>query len=320
MSRGNDTGRVLISITDWDIEQWLAAFRTAAPDRDFVTEPEGANDPSIRYAIVWNQPREVLSSLPNLELIFSLGAGVDHVLTDQSLPDVPIVRIVSPDLTMRMSEYVVWQVLDHFRQGTTYRSQQKEKLWKELPQPAASAMTIGIVGLGVLGVASARILHSLGFRLCGWSRTQKNVQGVDCYCGEAGLTNMLAKSDVVVVLLPLTPQTKGMINREFLEAMKQETPIGGPVLINAGRGGLQSEADISNALNSGKLMAASLDVFETEPLVQDSNLWENPAVTVTPHVAANSDPETLATEVVDQIANFENGLIPTGVVDRNAGY
>ncbi|MGI9400630.1 MAG: 2-hydroxyacid dehydrogenase [Rhizobiaceae bacterium] len=313
-------GRVLVSITDWDVEAWLEAFRTTAPEREFVTEPDGSDDPSIKYAVVWKQPSGLMSSLPNLELVFSLGAGVDHVLTDPSLPDAPIVRIVSPDLTMRMSEYVVWQVLDHFRKGAAYRLQQQEKVWKELSQPAASAMTIGIVGLGVLGTDSARILRSLGFKICGWSRTQKSVDGVICYSGDDGLESLLAQGDIVVVLLPLTPQTKGMINQEFLGAMKRKTPIGGPVLINAGRGGLQIEADILEALNSGKLMAASLDVFETEPLDANSALWTHPSVMITPHAAACSDPATLAVEVVRQMDDFEKGIVPTGLVNRDAGY
>lgn len=320
MSSQVDVGRVLISITGWDIEPWLAAFRAAAPNRKFVTEPDSTDDPSIKYAVVWKQPQGILSSLSKLELVFSLGAGVDHVLTDTSLPDVPIARIVSPDLTLRMSEYVVWQVLDHFRQGAAYRSQQQNKIWKELAQPAATAITIGIVGLGVLGIASARILRALGFQLSGWSRTQKNIEGIDCYCGDAGMAELLATSDIVVVLLPLTAQTKGIINRDFLAAMKTDTPIGGPVLINAGRGGLQREADILAALNSGALMAASLDVFETEPLDQKSSLWEHPGVMVTPHVAANSEPTVLAREVIEQIDRFENGHAPNGLVDRDAGY
>ena len=261
-----------------------------------------------------------LSSLPNLEAIFSLGAGVDHVLNDTTLPDVPIIRIVSPDLTMRMSEFVVWRVLDHFRQGPAYRSQQNEKTWRELPQPAANAMTVGIVGLGVLGMDSARILHSMGFSICGWSRTQKQIDGIECFWGDDGLGKVLARSDIVVVLLPLTPKTKGLINREFLKLLKVETPIGGPVLINAGRGGLQNEADILAALDKGRLMAASLDVFEAEPLDHNSLLWQHPAVTVTPHIAASSEPTVLAAEIVRQMDRFEIGEAPTGVVDRKSGY
>ncbi len=312
--------RILVAVTGWDVEPWLAALRQAAPEREFVTEADGADDPSIKYAVVWNQHRGSLSSLPNLEMIFSMGAGVDHVLNDTSLPDVPIVRIVSPDLTMRMSEYVVWQVLDHFRNGPAYRSQQNEGIWRELPQPAANAVTVGIVGLGVLGMDAARILRSIGFSVCGWSRTQKLIDGIACFSGDTGLKQLLSQSDIIVVLLPLTSKTKGLINREFLDSMKQETPIGGPVLINAGRGGLQIEADILAALNNGRLMAASLDVFEAEPLDQNSPLWHHPAVTVTPHIAASSEPTVLAAEIIRQMDRFENGEVPRGVVDRESGY
>lgn len=312
--------RILVAVTGWDVEPWLAALSEAAPDREFVIESDGPDDASIRYAVVWNQRRGALSSLPNLEMIYSMGAGVDHVLNDTSLPDVPIVRIVSPDLTMRMSEYVVWRVLDHFRQGPAYRSQQSGKIWRELPQPAANAMTVGIVGLGVLGIDAARILRSMGFSICGWSRTQKQIDGVECSWGDDGWKQVLAQSDIVVVLLPLTPKTKGLINREFLDSMKEETPIGGPVLINAGRGGLQNETDILAALDQGRLMAASLDVFEAEPLDQNSPLWNHPAVTVTPHVAASSEPTVLAAEIVRQMERIESGEVPSGLVDRKSGY
>jgi glyoxylate/hydroxypyruvate reductase A len=309
-----------MALSGWDPDPWLAAFRMAAPALEIVTTLDDPGDPNIRYAIVWNQPAGLLSGLPGLKAIFSLGAGVDHVVADPTLPDLPIVRIVSPDLTMRMGEYVAWRVLDHFRQGNTYRDQQAARRWQELPQPSASSVRVGIAGLGVLGTHSARILATLGFKVSGWSRTAKSVEGIKCHSGKSGLASFLAESDIVVVLLPLTRETRGMLNRDFFEGMKRETPIGGPVLINAGRGGLQNEADILEALGKGGLMAASLDVFQAEPLPPDSPLWNHPRVTITPHAAASSDPDSLAPEIVRQIDNFEKDRMLSGIVDRKSGY
>lgn len=312
--------RILLATTAWEPAVWLEQFRTLTPEREVVEEPDGPNDPSIRFAVVWKQRPGVLSGLPNLKAIFSIGAGVDHIFRDTHIPDVPIVRVVADDLTMRMTEYVVWQVLDHLRQGWVYRDQQARRIWREPYQPAAADVTVGIMGLGVLGTDAGRKLANLGFKVCGWSRSPKQVDGIACHHGEAQLPAFMAMSDIVVCLLPLTPQTRGIINRELLAMMKRKTPLGGPVLINAGRGQLQVEADILAALADGALMAASLDVFETEPLPRSSPLWDHPRVTVTPHAAATSDPSRLAPIMVRQMNDFDAGRPLDNLVDRNAGY
>ncbi|HET7412264.1 MAG TPA: NAD(P)-dependent oxidoreductase, partial [Pararhizobium sp.] len=176
-----ENGKILLSLTGWDPEQWRKALREAAPEREAVLAPAIADDPSIRYAIVWKPPAGSLARLPNLQAIFSAGAGVDHILTDDRLPDVPIVRVVADDLTMRMSEYVVWQVLDHHRMGALYRRQQTRHLWREeLRQPAAGQVTVGIMGMGALGGDAARKLSAIGFNVTGWSRRPKQVEGVTC--------------------------------------------------------------------------------------------------------------------------------------------
>ncbi len=311
--------KILVSVTGWEPTVWLRQFDSLT-NRKTVTEPDGPMDPSIRFAVVWKQRPGVLSSLPNLRAIFSIGAGVDHIFKDASVPDVPIVRVVADDLTMRMSEYVVWQVLDHMRQGRIYREQQQKKIWREPFQPAACDLTVGIMGLGVLGTDAGRKLAALGFNVIGWSRNEKHVDGIASYHGEEQLPVFVGVSDILVVLLPLTPATHGIINAKLLGNLKKSTPIGGPVLVNAGRGQLQNEADILAALNSGTLMAASLDVFETEPLPRDSSLWTHPRVTVTPHAAATSDPARLAPIMVRQMDEYDAGLPLTNLVDRDAGY
>ncbi|OCW58082.1 2-hydroxyacid dehydrogenase [Hoeflea olei] len=321
MTETNDTGRILLALTGMPTDMWLDEFARAAPDRKVVVEPDGAADPSIRYAVVWKQRPALLSKLPSLKAIFSLGAGVDHVFRDPDLPDVPIVRVVSPDLTTRMSEYVAWQVLDHHRLGPRYRAQQARKVWNEdRGQKAARDITVGIMGLGELGRDAAAKLQALGFRVSGWSRTEKQVEGVACHAGPEGLGPFLASADIFVVLLPLTPDTSGILDRSLFERMTRRGPLGAPVLINAGRGGLQNEADILAALDEGLLSAVTLDVFQQEPLAPDSPFWSHPAVTVTPHAAAASVPSSLIGPMVAQMDAHDRGEPLVNLVNRAAGY
>lgn len=311
---------ILLSVTGFDPSRWWQALHDAAPERKIVLDASEAGTEPIDYAVVWKQPPGLLTTLPGLKAIFSLGAGVDHILTDRELPDVPIVRIVADDLKERMSEYVVWRVLDHFRRGRAYRQQQAQKIWHERMQPAAREITVGIMGLGVLGIDAAEKLKVLGFRVAGWSRSEKSVAGVETFAGEAGLPTFLAATDILVVLLPLTADTRGIIGAELIARLKRDTPLGGPVLINAGRGGLQDETAILAALDDNQLMEASLDVFTVEPLPAESRLWSHPKVFVTPHAAALSDPDALAPIIMRQIAAHQRGEPLQNVVDRQAGY
>lgn len=316
-----EPGTILLSVTGFDPVIWLEELQRQAPHRATVTEPNSPTDPAIRYAVVWKQRPGILNSLPNLEAVFSIGAGVDHIFADADVPDVPIVRVVADDLTERMTEYVVWQVLDHHRKGPRYRRQQAERVWNEgRMQPAARDVTVGILGLGVLGLDAARKLQTIGFKLAGWSRSEKSVEGIDTYSGDAGLERFLAISDIVVCLLPLTPKTRGILSKPLFAKMKRRGPLGPATLINAGRGDLQNEADILAALENGWLGAASLDVFQTEPLPETSLLWAHPRVTITPHAAATSVPAALVPSMVAQMDAFERGEPLTNLVDREAGY
>ena len=314
-------GRILLALTGWEPEVWIDELGKAAPGRPVTLEPDGEADPSIHYAVVWKQQPGLLSKLPNLKAIFSLGAGVDHVFADTSLPDVPIVRVVSANLTTRMSEYVVWQVLDHHRLGPRYRAQQADRIWHEdRDQKAASDITVGIMGLGELGCDAAAKLRVMGFTVSGWSRTQKQVEGVTCHAGEAGLCAFLASADIFVVLLPLTPETREILNRDLFLKMSKRGPLGAPVLINAGRGGLQNEADILSALDEGLLSAVTLDVFQQEPLDPESPFWTHQKVTLTPHAAAASMPHSLIAPMARQMDAYERGEALINLVDRKAGY
>ncbi|MFN3545960.1 MAG: 2-hydroxyacid dehydrogenase [Mesorhizobium sp.] len=310
-------GRVLLSVTGFNPQRWHELLSTR---REVVLEPKAPGDPSIHYAVVWKQKPNVLSNLPNLKAVFSIGAGVDHLFSDPGLPDVPIVRVVAENLTQHMTEYVCWRVLDHHRQGMLYRSQQKRRLWREPAQPAANAVSVGIMGLGNLGRAAASALSALGFKVNGWSRTGTTMEGVTCFGGRDGLEPFLRTTDVLVVLLPLTPATAGMVNYDLLSKLRRDNELSGAVLINAGRGRLQKDADIARALDEGILKEASLDVFETEPLPRTSPLWSHERVFVTPHAAATSDPAHLAGPMLDQMDACDRGEPLRNLVDRAAGY
>ncbi len=268
-----------------------------------------------------NRPLVCLGSCPSLEVIVNLGAGVDAILADPTVPaHIPILRSVDPNIVGRMVEWVVLQTLYHFRQMPAYQAQQREKRWRDLPQKAASAATVGLMGAGVLGQSAAKVLMALGFNVVGWSRHAKTGLGFPVHHGEAGLTEFLGATDLLVCLLPLTPETTGILNYGLFQRLKRTGPMGGPVLINGGRGGEQVETDILRALDDGTLIGASLDVFQTEPLPTASPLWRHPKVTITPHVAADSDPEAMTEYVLGQLARHEAGQAMENVVDRKAGY
>jgi glyoxylate/hydroxypyruvate reductase A len=242
------------------------------------------------------------------------------VLSRRNLPAVPVVRIVSDDLTGRMTEWVVLQVLMHHRQQRRYDRLQRERRWHELRQPPASDVRVGIMGMGVLGVSAAKVLVSLGFKVAGWSRRPKTLPGVESFHGDSGLDPFLARTDILVTLLPLTPETRGILSMPLFAKLARDGALGGPVLVNAGRGGLQVEADIVRAIDEGVLIGASLDVFEIEPLDPGSPLWAMDNVVVTPHCAGWSDPMELSRQIMEQVAAFEAGKPLRNVVDRAASY
>ena len=312
---------LLFAAPGWDEGPWRKRFAALLPGRAIVTPETLVDRAAVRYAIVWRHERGLLAELPQLEAIFSLGAGVDAILSDPDLPDVPIARIVDPDLTARMSEWVVLHCLMHLRQARRYERQQRELVWDDDDdQPAAADVRVGVLGLGELGRDAARKLAALGFPVAAWSASPKSAPGIACFDGAAGLEAMLARSDILVCLLPLTAATRGILNARLFARLARDGRLGGAVLINAGRGGLQVEADIVAALENGALKGASLDVFETEPLPQDLPLWRHPAVFITPHNSAISHPDSVARAIAEQIRAHERGEPLRHVVDRRRGY
>ena len=311
---------ILVAITVWSPERWANSIRGLDPERPLFVWPDLPDPAAIRYALAWKPPVGLLATLPNLEAIFSLGAGVDHFIFQDRLPDVPIVRVVSPDLTQRMTEWVVLQVLMHHRRQPAYDRFQAERRWKVLRQPAAAAVRVGMLGLGVLGRDAAAVLARLGFQVAGWSRRPRTLAGIECFHGADQLDRFLARTDILVCLLPLTPETRGILAMPLFEKLARDGALGGPVVINGGRGGLQVEADIARAVEAGVLSGASLDVFATEPLSPASPLWTLPNVVITPHVAAASEPEAIVPEILAAIAAYEAGKPLANLVDRSNFY
>ncbi len=305
----------------WDPTVWVEAMRQAAPGLDVRVWPDAGELADVHYTAAWLPPPNVVKSLPNLKVIFSLGAGVDAILKDPTLPtNIPIVRVNEPDLTMRMTEYVVLHVLMHHRQQRRLDANQKLRIWDPFVTHAASDLAIGIMGLGVMGADSAERLRDLGFKVAGWSRTRKRIDGVHCYAGEAEFDSFLRRTDILVCLLPHTTETTGIINASLIGKLSRRGPFGAPIIINAGRGKQQVEPDLLAALDSGALHAATLDVFETEPLSPGGALWTHPKATLTPHIAADSEPSVICAYVSRQIRRHMAGEALENLVDRTRGY
>ena len=295
---------------------WHQAFAAADPNLEILDWPHKKDQGAVKWALVWDPPKGALAGYPNLELVISTAAGVEHLLKDTGLPEgVPIVRMVEPGLTQGMAEYVCWAVLGHHRHMLDYARMRQEKAWDEVRQVPAESRSVGMMGLGVLGRAALDRLKPFGFQLRGWSRTPKDIPGVTCYHGPAGLTEFLAASEILVSLLPLTVETRHILNAETFAAMPH-----GAAVVNAGRGGLLNEKDLLAALESGQIAEATLDVFEKEPLPPRSPFWRHPKVVVTPHIASAVIFETAARHVLDSLRRRAAGEALEGEVDRERGY
>src|SRR5215475_15195649 len=222
---------------NWSPARWKGRFDEVCRDRRVLLLPADGFDPAeVHYAAVWKPKPGELAGFPNLRVIFNLGAGVDALMADKSLPDVPLVRVAVGDLTDRMAEYVVLHVLMHHRQELYLRQSQREKRWAPKHQWPAGAICVGLMGLGTLGANAAELLRRIGFRVAGWSRSEKKIEGIECFHGNGGLEPFLRRTDILVCLLPLTPQTRHILSRGIFERLNGTSPMGAPVLINAGRG------------------------------------------------------------------------------------
>jgi glyoxylate/hydroxypyruvate reductase len=312
---------VLVAVDGPQSAEWLSLLRAHAKGREIVLWPEvSGREAAIGFACVWLPPSGLLARLPNLKAIINLGAGVDRLLADPTLPDVLIARVVHADLTARVTQYLVLHVLMHHRRQRLYDSQQRDRLWHVHHQPAASEVTVGIMGLGTIGRDAAAALIGLGFQIAGWSRTPKALPGIETFHGTAGIDAFLRRTEILVCLLPQTRETEGILNLALFRKLRRDGPLGGAFLINSGRGQLQVDADIITALDEGSLSGATLDVFPREPLPPQSPLWTHPKVTITPHNAGDISPRVFAPIVIEQIERFERGLLLDNLIDRNRGY
>lgn len=295
---------------------WSEAFKRQMPALDLRMWDEPGDIADIEFALVWKPPRGVLRTFANLKAIFSIGAGVDHLFSDPELPEgVPVVRMVEPELTRGMTEYIVLHVLRHHRRQREMEANQRAEKWEMISVPTAPSRKVGIMGLGELGGAAALALAALEFDVAGWSRSPKEFPGVECFHGDFGMDAFLARTEILVCLLPLTAETEGILNAELFGKL-----LKGASLINAARGGHQVEEDILAALESGQLSEATLDVFREEPLPAGHPFWCHPRVTITPHNASLTDPDGAVRQVIENIQRIRRGESPSNIVDSKAGY
>jgi glyoxylate/hydroxypyruvate reductase A len=297
-------------------QRWKEELARHLPDLDFRIHPAIGDAAEIEIAVMWKPPHGLLASLPNLKLIVSLGAGVDHLLDDPALPrQVPIMRLVDPHMVAAMSEYVLTQVLRLHRQDLTYLAQQRALVWQEHRQRNAGECRLGILGLGQFGADAAVKLAALGFDVAGWSRRAKAIPGIASFHGKDGFAPFLARSDIVVCLLPLTSETQNILDARSFALMPR-----GAAIINVGRGGHLAEDDLLAALESGQIGGAVLDVFREEPLPAAHPFWRHPRVIVTPHIAAATNPPTAAAIVADNIHRLRAGQKLLHLVDPALQY
>ena len=296
-------------------EAWRAALLAAIPELDFRIWPEVGDPAGIDVALVWQPPPSELARYPNLRAILSLGAGIDGLLAQPGLPDVPIARMVDPSLTRTMTEYVLLATLRHHRHFDRFERAQQAARWSFALPPQASDRRVGVMGLGVLGSAAAARLAEQGFPVAGWSREAKQLADVESFAGREGLAAFLARTDILVCLLPLTRDTAGILNAATFAGLPR-----GACVINVARGAHLVEADLIAALDSGQLAGATLDVFREEPLPPDNPLWRHSKVLITPHVASYASPQTAAEGVAENIWRARAGRTLLHQVDRDRGY
>jgi len=310
---------ILLASTDFweDMEVWSSALQEAMPEMNVKVYPDEGDVNDIEYAVVWKHPRGILNQYPNLKAILSLGAGVDHVISDPELPEgLPIVRLVDKKLTHEMFLHSLHWVLHFHSDQYLYRIQQQSREWIQQSSVQSEDRTIGIMGLGNIGKSIGDSLVNLDFNVVGWGARPKNSLGeINYYYGQEQLAVFLRQSDILINVLPLTENTKNILTKNELKLLPE-----GSFIINIGRGGIINEIDLLSALDSGHITAAALDVFAQEPLPENNSLWTHPSVYVTPHIAGQSNPRSAAKTIAENIRLIETGEDPYPIYSLNSGY
>ncbi len=299
-----------------DFQTWKQALHTHLPQLQVLHASEVQDPLAVHYALVWKPPVGFFAPMRNLRLIINLGAGVDSLVNRDDLPEqVHITRIEDPNMARMMASYVLFAVLRHARDIPHFEQAQRRGEWAYLHPRTPESTTVAVLGLGQLGKAAAREIQRQGFRTLGWSRSLAQIEGVECHAGAEALDGILEQADIVVLMLPDTPQTRGVMSEEKLRKMKR-----GASLINVARGSLVDQAAMTNLLEEGYIGAATLDVFAVEPLPAEDKLWKLPNVLITPHLASVAIPESSAKQMAVDICRVADGCAPEKVVDRVKGY
>lgn len=295
--------------------EWQRLLAEKAPGLACHVWPETGDPAAIRYLAVWTPPDNMLARFPNAEIVISVGAGVDQFDVQAIPPQIPIVRMLEPGIAEGMVEYVTLAVLALHRDLPAYLADQRAGRWEAIRLRPAASRRIGVLGLGQLGAAACRRLALLGFPVAGWSRSAKTIEGVACFAGAEALPAFLARTDILVCLMPLTPETRGFLDAGLFAGLPK-----GAGLVNVGRGPHLVQEDLLAALASGQISAAMLDVTDPEPLPPDHPFWQHPRILMTPHIASQTRPETAVDFVLDVIAAHKAGRPLPGLIDRQRGY
>jgi len=309
--------RILLHRADGKTEPWIKDFGKFLPEAEIEIWHVGEKNKPCDYAVVWSPPEAMLPELGNVKAIFNTGAGVDALLKfGDALPrHVPIVRLGDAGMAVQMAEYVTHSVLRYFRRFDEYEAQARAGQWLPLPQHHKEDFAIGVLGMGVLGTRVLEALAPFGFPLRGWSRTEKSMPGVQSYHGKDGLDTFLRGTRVLVCMLPLTPDTSNIVDRTNMSKLPQ-----GAFLINVARGAHLAEPDLLALIKSGHIAAATLDVFRNEPLPAQHPFWQEPRITITPHISALTLRRESIQQIAEKIRKIEDGQLVDGIIDRNLGY
>jgi len=304
---------LLVVVPDRNNDKLIAKLELLLPQVDIVEWRDSLDCCDVEFVLAWNPPETIWASLPNLKVIASYGAGVDSLIKQRNLPAVTVTRIVDPNLALSMAEYVLHSIGYFKLRFNQYLLNKSSQYWK--PRRAHTGNRVGILGLGELGLAVAQRLTINNYEVSGWSRSQKTIDNIETYSGAKGLDQMLASLDYLVCLLPLTPETQGILDAKLFNLLPK-----GAVLINVARGDHVNEADLITALNTEQLSGAALDVFSTEPLMKENPLWQHPNVLLTPHVSAVTNVDTACDQIADNYSRFKQGMTLNHVIDRKLGY